>query len=95
MARNQSFSEKFWHDKHGHFVAWQKPNVFLWVWIAATVVSIIMSTNSLERGISFIGGIAILIWAALELFRGVDYFRRTLGFCVILLFLVSHFIGGL
>ena len=90
MSHKRSFDDKFWHDKHGKFVAWQKPNVFLWVWIATAAISFFMQTNSLEKVVGDIGLVAILIWAVLELFRGVNYFRRTLGFCVLLLIAVSH-----
>ena len=90
MADKRSFSEKFWHDKHGNFVVWQNPNVFLWVWFVTAVISFFMQTNSLEKIIGGIGLVSIIIWALLELFRGVDYFRRTLGLCVLLLILVSH-----
>jgi hypothetical protein len=92
MARKQSFSDKFWHDKHGNFVVWQKPNIFLWIWIVALVVSIVMSSNSFSRDLSWLGGIAIIIWAVLELVRGVNYFRRLLGLSVLLLIIASHFL---
>jgi len=92
MARHQTFSDKFWHDKDGNLVVWSKPNIFLWVWIAATVISIVMTTNSLERAITFVGGIAIIIWAVLELGWGVNYFRRLLGLCVLLLIVISRFL---
>lgn len=91
-AKTQTFSEKFWHDKDGKFVVWSRPNVFLWVWIAATVISIIMNSNSVSRAIVFVGGISIFIWAVLEIFKGVNYFRRLLGFCVLLLIIVSKFL---
>lgn len=93
MARQRSFSDKFWHDKHGNFVAWQKPNIFLWVWFVTAVVNFFLQNNSLERYVGYVGMVSILIWAALELFRGVNYFRRTLGLCVLLLFLVIRLTG--
>ncbi len=90
MARKQSFSDKFWHDKHGQFVVAQKPNVFLWVWLFSFAMSILLSPSTFKRDIVLVGGISILIWAALELGWGVNYFRRTLGLCVLLLYAVSH-----
>jgi hypothetical protein len=90
MARKQTLSDKFWQDRYGHFVVWQKPNVFLWVWIVATVFNIVLPDSAPERWLSTIGGLAILVWAILELTRGVNYFRRTLGLCVILLFAASY-----
>jgi hypothetical protein len=90
MARNRSFSNRFWYDKHGNFVVWQRPNLLLWAWIIAMVLNIILPDGSLIRITSLAGGIAIFVWAALELGWGVNYFRRTLGACVLLLFLASH-----
>lgn len=89
MARKQSFSDKFWNDKHGRFVVWQRPNALLWIWIIATAISIIMSANLLERILTSLGEIAIFIWALLELSRGVNYFRRMLGLGVLLLLAAS------
>ena len=92
MARKnqQTFDDKFWHDKHGRFVAWQKPNIFLWTWIGTTVFNILLPDGWLERGLGLLGGLSILVWAILELTRGVNYFRRTLGLCVLLLYAASY-----
>lgn len=92
MVRKRSFSDKFWHDKNGKFVVWQKPNLFLWIWIVATVMSIIMNTNAVERFMVFIGGIAIIIWSIMEIYSGVNYFRRLLGVCVLMLIIASRFL---
>lgn len=89
MARKQNFSDRFWNDKHGNFVVWQRPNIFLWTWIVSVVVSVLMDTNAVERFVTLVGEIAIFIWAVLELTRGVNGFRKLLGFCVLLLFAVS------
>jgi hypothetical protein len=90
MARKQSFSNRFWNDKHGNFVVWQKPSALLWTWAVATALNIILPDGMLVRITSLIGGIAIFVWAVLELGWGVNYFRRTLGACILLLFLASY-----
>lgn len=92
MTRKKSFSYKFWHDKDGNFVVWQKPNIFLWVWIIALVLSIVLGANTFTHYLGVLGGISIIIWALLELVRGVNYFRRTLGLLVLLLILISRFL---
>ncbi len=92
MATKKSFSDKFWHDKHGKFVVAQKPNVFLWIWIAGFLLSIISQTNTVIRDISWIAGISIIIWAILEIGWGVNYFRRLLGLSVLLLIISSRFL---
>lgn len=73
-------------------MVWQKPNLFLWIWIVATVMSIIMNTNAVERFMVFIGGIAIIIWSIMEIYSGVNYFRRLLGVCVLMLIIASRFL---
>ena len=91
MARKQTFSDKFWNDKHGRFVVWQKPNALLWGWLLATVIDIVLPNDgALQRGISLLGGLCIFVWAILELGWGVNYFRRTLGLCILLLFAASY-----
>lgn len=92
MATKKSFSYRFWHDKHGNFVVWQKPNVFLWIWIIALVLAIVFGHNVITKWLGIIGGISIIIWAALEVGWGVNYFRRTLGALVLLLIIVSRFL---
>ena len=92
MARKRSFNDKFWYDRHGNFVVWQRPNFLLWIWIAAFIISIILSDGAFERFIGLLGLLAILIWAVLELGWGVNYFRRLVGLGVLLLFAVSHLI---
>lgn len=92
MAQKRTFSDKLWHDKEGNFVAAQKPNIFLIVWVLSAAVSILIGQNSFTKILNMIGEVAILIWAVLELGWGVNYFRRTLGFCVLLLFAVARFL---
>jgi len=88
MAQKQTF----WEDKNGKFVVWQRPNILLATWFLALALSIVLPDNAASRFISMISGFAILIWAVLELIWGVNYFRRLLGLCVLLLILVAHFI---
>jgi hypothetical protein len=90
MARKRSFSNRFWYDKHGNFVVWQRPNFLLWTWAVATTLNIIAPDGFLVRLTSLAGGIAIFVWAALEVGWGVSYFRRTVGAGVLLLFLASY-----
>jgi hypothetical protein len=90
MARRQSFSDKFWQDKHGNLVIWQRPNIPLIVWLAAFILSIILPDGPIERGVSFIAEAAIVIWAFMELVWGSSYFRRLLGICVLLLIATSY-----
>ncbi len=51
-----------------------------------------MNTNAVERFMVFIGGIAIIIWSIMEIYSGVNYFRRLLGVCVLMLIIASRFL---
>jgi hypothetical protein len=86
--RNRTFSEKFWEDKHGKFVVWQKPNVCLWTWIISMFVNLFVPNGIFHEIVGWVSLVALVIWAFLEVFRGVDYFRRLLGLMVLMLLIV-------
>ncbi|PIZ62978.1 hypothetical protein COY17_01530 [Candidatus Saccharibacteria bacterium CG_4_10_14_0_2_um_filter_52_9] len=92
MTEHQSFSGKFWHDKNGNFVVWQSPNWALWIWITAKVISMFLPHGNIEQFISYVGDGALFVWAVMELGWGVNYFRRLLGLCVILMGLAVRFL---
>lgn len=93
MAKDRrSFSDRFWNDKDGNFVMWQKPNAFLSTAFAAAVISLLLPASFVHTVVGKVGMVAILIWAVLETFRGVNYFRRTLGLCVLLLPVIVMYI---
>lgn len=75
--------DKFWKDSKGRVVIWQNPNIFLYFWAAFTTLSLF-----LDRRLADIFGIAgsavLIIWALLEIFKGVNYFRRLLGLVVLI-----------
>ncbi|HSX44842.1 MAG TPA: hypothetical protein VLF39_01860 [Candidatus Saccharimonadales bacterium] len=88
--KNQSFSQKFWEDGHGNFVIWQKPNVYLSTWFLTMVGNWFIHTNWLRSGLSYISLLALIIWAVLEVYNGINYFRRLIGILVLLTLLTSH-----
>ena len=85
---SRSFSDKFWNDKDGNIVVWQKPNLFLWGWFICFLLTFFLPNGQLLDIVNMVGRISILVWAALELFLGVNYFRRLLGLLVLLLPLI-------
>jgi hypothetical protein len=64
----------------GRIVVWQWPNIPLWIWIASTVVGLVVSAG----WISVVGAVALAVWAVLEVWKGVNPFRRGLGAVVLL-----------
>jgi hypothetical protein len=77
-----------WHDKKGKIVIWQTPNILLIAWVVITIISLFLSGNA-SNAVSVIGDIALLAWAALELAKGVNYFRKALGLLVLVLATLS------
>ena len=88
-----SLWDKIWKDKRGKVVIWQNPNPFLIGWAALTFASLFVS-GRLANVLSILGSIFLVIWSLLEIFSGVNYFRRALGLFVLILSVMS-FVHGL
>jgi hypothetical protein len=77
-------------DKSGRIVIWQAPNLPLIGWFVFMIASR-FADGHLKSGMQIASTILLLVWAFLELVKGVNYFRRLLGLIVIVLTVVSHF----
>lgn len=86
--RPRSFSQKFWEDRYGNFVVWQKPNIWLWAWIILVFINLFVPNGVFHKIIGVLSLVSLIIWATLEVYSGVNYFRRTVGLLVLLLLLV-------
>jgi hypothetical protein len=82
---------QFFKDPKGQIVIAQFPNGPLWVWLGATLLESLKIPFIPPFWISSIGFIAILYWAGLEVFQGVNYFRRCLGLLVAMIVLMNRF----
>ncbi len=80
--------DKIWRDKHGNVVIWQTPNAFLIAWVVLTIISLFLN-NTAANIFSWLGMLAIIIWAVLEMAKGVNYFRKALGGVVFILIVIS------
>ena len=67
------------------FVIAQKPNLPLIIWFAALMISKLPLYLPLVKIFELISFGAIFTWAWLEIFFGVNYFRRILGVVVMTL----------
>lgn len=88
-------ANRIWRDSDGKIVLWQTPNIWLLVWAAAELASFLIGQGKLESAIHWVGSAALIIWALLEIFQGVNYFRRALGAVVLLVTVGSIFKIGL
>lgn len=83
---------KTWRDKggRGRIVIWQNPNAFLIGWAVLTVISLFFGGRSLVADIfSWAAHASLIIWSLLEIFKGVNYFRRFLGVLVLVFAIMS------
>lgn len=69
------------------------PNIPLIGWAVFTVLSIVF-IGRLADVFSWLGSAALIIWCFLEIFKGVNYFRRLLGL-VVLVFAVLILVKSL
>ena len=77
-------------DSQGEIVLAQKPNLPILVWLAATLLNLIPTTDNIHTGLDALAFGSLFTWAWLELFSGVNYFRRALGLLVLLGALASR-----
>lgn len=71
-------------DGNGNLVIAQKPNLPILVWLTATLLGLLITSGNIHRGLDAIAFGSLFTWAWLELFQGVNYFRRSLGLIVLL-----------
>jgi hypothetical protein len=89
----RSFSDKFWKDKYGRTVVWQRPNLLIIVWAITAFFALFLELGTVERIFYYISYTLLMIWALLEIFQGANYFRRLLGISVLLLVIVIVLFG--
>ena len=82
---DESLWDKIWRDDEGNVVIFSWPNVWLIAWAAVSFISVVSPTRGLSNITWWIGSVLLAIWALLEIFQGVNYFRRAFGVVIFLL----------
>lgn len=82
--------DKFFRNSEGEIVIAQPPNLPLILWFSATLLQLILTTGKIHTALDAIAFGSLFTWAWLEIFEGVNYFRRTLGFCVLIAAIASR-----
>ncbi|MEO8106173.1 MAG: hypothetical protein ABI720_02550 [Actinomycetes bacterium] len=72
----------------GKIVIAQFPNLALLTWLVASLLTLV-TTGSLSTVLGYLASVALLVWAADEIWRGVNPFRRMIGALVLVWVLVS------
>lgn len=85
---SRSLWSKTWRNRQGRIIIWQMPNLPLIAWAVLTVLSLLVS-GRLADVFSWLGSAALITWSLLEIFQGVNYFRRALGLLVLALATMS------
>lgn len=88
MIENTLF-DKVFRDSEGKVVLAQTPNLPITIWIAASLLKMIFTTGNINTGLDLLAFGSLFTWAWLELFQGVNYFRRALGLLVFVALMVS------
>jgi hypothetical protein len=84
---------KTFKDKQGHIVMVQSPNLPLFGWILLELVSLALRKGHTKTAFQSLATAFLFTWAYLEITRGVNYFRRFLGLVVIVMIILSYFMG--
>ena len=79
-----SLLDKTFRDSEDNIVIAQPPNLPLLVGITATVLTLIVKSGNIHISLDAIAFGSLFTWAWLELFQGVNYFRRALGLAVLI-----------
>lgn len=83
--------DKIWRDKHGKVVIYQNPNWALIGWAVVTFVSLIVPRGTAQEVLLHISQGLLAIWSLLEIFKGVNYFRRALGVLILAITIAGIF----
>lgn len=90
--KNTLFDQIF-RDSDGNIVVAQMPNLPIIVWITASLLKLVLTTGQINTGLDALAFGSLFTWAWLELFQGVNYFRRALGLGVLIGVMVSRSVG--
>ena len=79
-------------DRHtGRITIAQAPNVALWVFIGAAVLRALLDpSGGLRTALDGVATVALVWWAADEILRGVNPWRRLLGGAVLALQVLKY-----
>jgi hypothetical protein len=86
---NNTFLDNFFRDSNGEIVIGEPPNPPLIIWFVASLLKLIYKTGQINVGLDIVAAGSLFVWAMLELFQGVNYFRRTLGLIVLVALVAS------
>lgn len=90
MNHRSAMWGEFFKDRHGKVVLWQNPNLPLWAWLIATLLTHILPYGQLNFAASLVAFGSLFTWSYLEITSGVNNFRRSVGVIILLWLIVSR-----
>ncbi|MDD1650827.1 MAG: hypothetical protein LUO80_10610 [Methylococcaceae bacterium] len=84
------FIDRCFRDQQGRVVIAQFPNWPLWTWAGASLLQWVIPGGPLTTFLGLVSLSAIVYWSLLEIFSGVNYFRRVLGLVVLVFVLFNR-----
>ena len=90
---NSLFDQTF-RDDEGNLVIAQPPNLPLMVGVTTMLLTFLVPRGGLYTGLDAIAFGSLFTWAWLEIFDGVNYFRRALGLVVMLGIIAGRFFNN-
>ena len=90
---NNTLFDKIFRDSEGNIVIAQMPNLPIILWVTASLLKLVFTTGEINTGLDALAFGSLFTWAWLELFQGVNYFRRALGLGVLIGVMVSRTAG--
>ena len=82
--------DRLFRTVEGRIVIAQFPNWPLWTWLGATVLESVAFLAPWQRPLYWMGSLALVWWAYLEIVDGVNGFRRMLGSLVLIYIILSR-----
>jgi len=79
MNDQQTLFDLFFRTRKGKIVIGQRPNPPLIAWFVASAAARTLPCETGRKGASVVATGSLVYWSLLELFDGVNLFRRTLG----------------
>ncbi|MBV8887425.1 MAG: hypothetical protein JO235_25985 [Chroococcidiopsidaceae cyanobacterium CP_BM_RX_35] len=95
-AKARTLFDRTFRDSEGKIVIAQPPNLPILVGVAATLLELVLPGGGLQTGVNLVAFGALFTWAWLEVFQGVNYFRRSLGLITLvsLIAIKLHLMGA-
>lgn len=87
LPHNDAMNQRIATDDRGRLALWQRPNLALTGWFVLTVAHHFIESQKL----AWAATVFLVIWAVMEVYSGVNWFRRLLGLAVLVATIWSQF----